>query len=306
MAATCASLSYLDKGTIGWGTRPGWGPFDVDLDDWGDGHYCGSEKDIGFGTILNSRRGATGFASLNFDLSEHTTLFADVLIGMSKVKTFKDMTEWNYMDAQGNEEGTFFNDQVGDLDNWYRRFTVEEMGGLEKGMIHSDQKTLTVTPGIKGLLADHWTYEAYLNHSQYEVKVGWPQIVSSKANELFLGESTGEVDGLASFDADPARLYTPLTREEYDSIAARTIYHPKARNDYGSFTLTTGELFSMPAGAVGFAANLEAGNQGKIVAIDVETGAFEMAEDTLTAAQRLPKAFCLPRSAALTAMAQAS
>jgi len=32
---------------------------------------------------------------------------------------------------------------------------------------------------------------------------------------------------------------------------------------------------------------VEAGNQGKIVAIDVETGAFEVAEDTLTAAQRL-------------------
>ena len=32
---------------------------------------------------------------------------------------------------------------------------------------------------------------------------------------------------------------------------------------------------------------VEASNQGKIVAIDVETGAFEMAEDTLTAAQRL-------------------
>jgi hypothetical protein len=32
---------------------------------------------------------------------------------------------------------------------------------------------------------------------------------------------------------------------------------------------------------------VEAGNQGKIVAIDVDTGAFEVAEDTLTAADRL-------------------
>lgn len=32
---------------------------------------------------------------------------------------------------------------------------------------------------------------------------------------------------------------------------------------------------------------VEAGNQGKIVAIDVETGAFEVAEDTLTASERL-------------------
>ncbi|MBI4605261.1 MAG: hypothetical protein HY721_25135 [Planctomycetes bacterium] len=32
---------------------------------------------------------------------------------------------------------------------------------------------------------------------------------------------------------------------------------------------------------------VEAANQGRIVAIDVETGAFEVAEDTLTACDRL-------------------
>jgi iron complex outermembrane receptor protein len=260
--ATCDSLSGLNHGSIGWGTRPGWGPFDVELDDFGDGHYCGSEKSIGYGTILNSRRGATGFASLNFELTDTTSLFADILVGVSKVKTFKDVQSWNYMDANGNEEGTFFNDQVGDLDNWYRQFTPEEMGGLERGMIHNDQTTITVTPGMKGMFGDRWKYEAYLSHSQYKVKVSWPQIVAAAANELFLGPQTGEDDdGLATFDADPARLYTALTREEYDSIAARTIYHPEARNDYGSFTLTNGELFKLPAGPVGFAANFEAGNQ---------------------------------------------
>jgi hypothetical protein len=32
---------------------------------------------------------------------------------------------------------------------------------------------------------------------------------------------------------------------------------------------------------------VEEGNQGKIVAIDIETGAFEVAEDVLTASERL-------------------
>jgi hypothetical protein len=32
---------------------------------------------------------------------------------------------------------------------------------------------------------------------------------------------------------------------------------------------------------------VEAGNHGKVVALDVDTGAFEVAEDTLTASQRL-------------------
>jgi hypothetical protein len=34
-------------------------------------------------------------------------------------------------------------------------------------------------------------------------------------------------------------------------------------------------------------AQVEAGNHGKIVALDIDTGAFELAEDTLTASQRL-------------------
>jgi hypothetical protein len=32
---------------------------------------------------------------------------------------------------------------------------------------------------------------------------------------------------------------------------------------------------------------VEAGNRGRIVALDVDTGAFEVADDTLTASQRL-------------------
>ncbi len=32
---------------------------------------------------------------------------------------------------------------------------------------------------------------------------------------------------------------------------------------------------------------VEAGNDGKVVALDVDTGAFKMADDTLTASQRL-------------------
>jgi len=261
--ATCDSLSNLNKGTMGWGTRPGWGPWDDELEDWGDGHYCGSEESIGYGTIVSERKGVTGYGSFNYDLNDTTTLFADVMIGVSKVELFQDVQAWNYMDELGNEEGSFFNEQVGDLDNWYRQFTPEEMGGFGHGMVKSDQTSITITPGIKGKFGEHWGYEAYFNHSSYELDVSWPQIVAEAANELFLGPQLGvdEDSGLAIFDADPARLYTPLTRAEYDSIAAYTTYHPESRNDYVSFTLTNGSLFNLPAGGVGFAANFEAGNQ---------------------------------------------
>ncbi|MEO8019740.1 MAG: TonB-dependent receptor [Pseudomonadota bacterium] len=261
--ATCDALSDLNKGTTYYGSRPRYGLFDEDLDDYGPGRYCGSNESIGYGTVRSERRGATAYASLSLELNESTTLFADIMIGTSKVKVFKDVTDWQFQDENGSEDGNFFNDSTGALDSWYRQFTPEEMGGLERGMVQSDQTTITVTPGVKGHIGEDWNYEAYLNHSQYKLRVSWPQIIAANANALFLGAQTGvdEDSEYPSFDADVARLYTPLTRQEYDSIATRTVYHPEAKNDYLSLTLTNGSLWDLPAGAVGFAANVEAGTQ---------------------------------------------
>ena len=65
---------------------------------------------------------------------------------------------------------------------------------------------------------------------EYKLKVSWPQIVAAAANELFLGPQTGVDEDSGCRDlrrGSGTRLYTPLTRAEYDSIAARTTYHPE-------------------------------------------------------------------------------
>ncbi|HVH32614.1 MAG TPA: TonB-dependent receptor, partial [Tahibacter sp.] len=116
--------------------------------------------------------------------------------------------------------------------------------------------------GFRGRLGEAWDWEAALSHSQYQSTISWPQIVASRANDLLLGPQLGvDEDGFPIFNADPDRLYRPLTRAEYDSIAARTTYTPKARTDTLSLTLTNPELFSMPAGDAGFAGTVEVGNQ---------------------------------------------
>ena len=102
-----------------------------------------------------------------------------------------------------------------------RQFSPEEMGGLDRGMIRNTQKTFGITTGFKGTWGTNWDWEAALSHSQYQSTIGWPQIVASKANALFLGPQLGVAPdyGLPVFNADPARLDTPLTQAEYDSIA---------------------------------------------------------------------------------------
>ena len=108
------------------------------------------------------------------------------------------------MAPDGNEEGYFYNDASGEVEYWGRQFTPEEMGGLNRGMIETTQKTFSLTTGFKGNVAQNWDYEASLSHSQYKADISWPQIVSSRANDLFLGRSS------ASTRTAATRFSTPI------------------------------------------------------------------------------------------------
>ena len=249
-AATCDALSAQNQGSTYRAFRPRYG------------YYCGSDSSIGYGTILSKRRGANGYASLSYDFDNGQQWFADVQLGYHTMSLMRDVTKWGRMAADGDESGYFNNEATGEIEFWQRQFSPEEMGGLDNAMVRSTQKTLSVTTGFKGNLTGNWDYEAALSHSQYQSRISWAQIIASKANDLFLGPQLGEDDdGFPIYNADPSRLYRPLTRAEYDSIAARTTYTPKSRTETAALTLTNGSLFTLPGGDAGFAATVEVGQQ---------------------------------------------
>jgi len=259
--AACDALAAYNHGSTYHAARPGWG-YDDDTGEEVDGRYCGSDTAIGYGTILSKRRGVNGYTSMTYDLGEGTQWFADLQAGYHTVDLFRDVTAWSYMAPDGNEEGYFFNQATGQVEYWQRQFTPEEIGGLHRSMIETTQKTFGLTTGFKGTIGESWDYEASIGHSRYKAEISWPQIVAARANALFLGEQLGEdEDGFPIFDADPARLYRPLTREEYDSIAARTVYHPQSETSTAAFTASTLDLFPLPGGDAGFSGTVEVGHQ---------------------------------------------
>ncbi|HTM29450.1 MAG TPA: TonB-dependent receptor plug domain-containing protein, partial [Rhodanobacter sp.] len=200
--ATCDALAHINGGTTVYANRPRYG------------NFCGSAESIGYGTILSERRGINTYTSANLKLSDNLSWFGDMQLGYSKVSLFRDVEQWNYQAPDGNEDGYFYNAHTGGIENWYRQFSPEEMGGLGRGMIENTQKTFSLTTGFKGTFGQNWDYEASLSHSQYKALISWPQTVADKANNLYLGPQLGvDADsGLPIFDADPTRLYTPLTR----------------------------------------------------------------------------------------------
>ncbi|MFW2830335.1 TonB-dependent receptor domain-containing protein [Sphingomonas sp. ID0503] len=262
-AATCAGLSYLNGGSTYYASRPGWGPFDEALDDYGPGRFCGSDTSIGYGTIISRREGFNTYASAGYELTDAIDLFVDAQFGISKVALLSDVLSWETLSAPGSSDTTFYNAFDERYDDWYRQFTPEESGGFSTAKTRNRQQTFSITPGLKGSLGSKWTYEASFNHSEYKSKVKFPQIIAGKAQALFLGEQLGvDEDGYPIYNADPTRLYTPLTRAEYDSIAVYSVYNPKSWTDNFSATIASTELFRLPAGPIGFAAVGEIGKQG--------------------------------------------
>ena len=252
---TCAALSHLNGGTMGYAYRRNYG------------NYCGSERGVAYRTMISERRGANGYASMSYQLGNGSEWFADVQAGHHKVSLFRAPRTWSLMMPDGNEEGYFYNQATEQIEYWQRRFTLEEMGGLDSGMVDTTQDTFGLTTGFKGILRGNWDYEAAFSHSQYKARISWPQIVAANANRLFLGEQqpgshTWRGDEYPIFNADPNRLYTPLSRSEYDSIFAYTTYHPQSDSQTLSFTLTQAELFELRGGAAGFSATAEVGHQG--------------------------------------------
>ena len=154
--ATCATLSKLNGGSVEYASRPGWGAYDADLDDYGPGYYCGSYSSIGYGTIISERKSANVVASLNYAKTDDLSFFADISAGYSRTRQFQDVLDWEYQDANGSEDGIFYNQFTGALDLWHRNFTPEEMGGLSKGYIKNVSRTFSITPGVKGALGGGW------------------------------------------------------------------------------------------------------------------------------------------------------
>lgn len=261
-AATCAALSNLNRGSTIYASRPRYGDYDPVIDDYGPGYYCGSKESIGYGTIISGRKGFNSFGTMSYELSDNAKLFTDFQFGISKVRLMYDVTSWAFEQSSSSADNTFYNSFIDDIDDWSRQFTPEETGGFE--MQRSKQTTFSVTPGIRGNFGHAWNYELSFNYSKYKSIVRWPQIINSKAQAFFLGERLGIDDdtGYPIYNADPARLYTPLTPAQYDSISADTVYRPQSWTSNLQATLTNGELFQLPAGPVGVAVVAEYGKQG--------------------------------------------
>jgi iron complex outermembrane receptor protein len=244
----CAGLSRLMDGSLRFYESPNYA-----------GGYCSSDGYYNYRTIQTAKQVASGYASLQYALGDTTHLFGDVLYGFSDVENNVRSTTWSA------PAGAFWNLATDRLENWTRVLTPEEMGGKDANNSDYLQRASNLTFGIAGALGtDGWRYELAANRSDYASDQGRVRLLAG-ITEFFLGPRVGSHDyrggTFAAYDADPNRLVTALTPDEFRRLSARSVSRNKAWTEDLSFT-TNGELFELPAGPLGFAGVIETGRQG--------------------------------------------
>lgn len=253
--ATCSALANLDRNSIVYAYRPNYG------------YYCGSYRDVGYGTLENGKKAANVYGSATYRLNDSMSLFLDLQAGGSEQVLYNSPLEWqnSYILNDNSTPTPFYNLATGQIEQWQRQyFTLEENGGLENGEIHNYNHTISLNTGIKGTIAgSHWDYEATFGFSQSKLESVEPALVASKAQALYLGPLMG-VDpnsGLNEYNAPVSRLYTPLTVAQFQSITQNSVDNDKSRASSLTLTATNTELFKLPAGPLGFAGVAEYGTQ---------------------------------------------
>src|SRR3546814_11776543 len=81
----------------------------------------------------------------------------------------------------------FFNQSTGQLEWWRRRFTPQDLGGVQKSFTKTTGKTIGLSTGFRGSLAQHGDYEAALSYSRDKGKGAWPRTIAELAQASFIG-----------------------------------------------------------------------------------------------------------------------
>lgn len=252
--ANCATLGGLYGGSTFRANNPrqGW--------------YCGSnEASPAFWTVQTEKKNADAYGSLTWHLNDRTDLFADVQLGVSSIQNNTRAPSWT------SDNNYFYNQATGLNEIWYRRIAPEEIGSAHANNNRFLERSWAFTTGVRGSFGESaWDYELAYNRGRYENKTKRRQFLAG-INEFYLGPRLGTRNGIGVYNPDPSRLYRPLTPADYERLTGFHESDNAAWIQNLAFTVN-GDLFELPAGPVGFAGVIEAGNQGYINRPDPHLG----------------------------------
>ncbi|WP_201765709.1 TonB-dependent receptor plug domain-containing protein [Xanthomonas vesicatoria] len=250
-ADNCAALGALFNGSVQYDNRVN------------RGNFCSSRTEPGYASILNKERSASGYANLSYAFNDNVELYSTLLLNRTKVEVNGGPRFWQTSSDTG---GLFYNQDSQQLEGYQRVFAPEETGDNGFNNNRQTADSYNIALGLKGGLgASNWTYDAYYARSEYRIesRQQWPLAdrIEDFFREQFLGAPQGEYYGYPIYSPNDANFYRALTPAQYRSFNDEIRTKSRTWTQNVNLQLTNTELFNMPAGAVGVAGVLQAGNQ---------------------------------------------
>jgi outer membrane receptor protein involved in Fe transport len=246
--ATCSTLSNLYGGTTDYEYRPG------------RGYYCGSKATDGYSTILNANRSGTVY--LKYKLNDSAELYGNVLYNLSTVHYSSGPY---FFETNINGGGLFINKNTGQYEVFQHIYAPEEIGNVDDYSDHEINRTYNAFGGVRGTVGSSWDYDIFYARSQTNLtdKNPWPLAanVENFFENQFLGPKLGTSYGYPIYAPNPANFYKAITPAQYASIFSVIETRSETWTQNINMQINNTDLFSLPAGSVGFAGLVQVGNQ---------------------------------------------
>ncbi|MFL6593229.1 MAG: TonB-dependent receptor plug domain-containing protein [Luteimonas sp.] len=230
----------------------------------GRGNFCGSRAQPGFTTLLNKEKGVSGYFNGSYDLSDNAQLYATLLVGENKATNDIGAHFW-VPDYNGTHQNYIWNATEQTLETYQHIFAPEEQGE-DGGFYDTNSTSYSGAVGIKGTIgSSNWDYDAYYSRSGYKVTSDqlWPLVdkMEDFFREQFLGPQLGTYYGYPVYAPDKEAFYQPVTPEQFRAFSGNIHNVSRTWTQSVNAQLVNANLFDLPAGPVGVAAVLQAGNQ---------------------------------------------
>ncbi len=249
------------------------------------GKYCGSYTSNAARSISNKRQFYSAYGYGTFDFTDTTQGFASVNYYTTKAKASAGTEFWATSGDRFNQTSAgaatqyFWDPNLKDMVSLQRIFTPQELGGNEAASTLYDEYTYDFNVGVRGNFADRFDWEASAGYGFYDYKMDRPRLLAQAVHDYFLGprlgylNSTGGTTGNAIYPVyalNQDRWTSPITPDIYRSFSTRVINRSETSVANANFNVS-GDLFDLPAGALGFAGVLEWNRQKMDMVSDPRT-----------------------------------
>jgi outer membrane receptor protein involved in Fe transport len=229
----------------------------------GKGFYCGADF-TGLRTIRNERDTLSGYVNANYQITDDTELYTDVLYS-SQDSLIRSGNHWVGEYVLELAEGGAGNFGPLDYVLKQRQFGASELGWRDTDY---EESSILVNLGARGTIWEDYDWDLTLSRSENTSDSSRPWIKEEEVFPIFFGTGSygyGLPNGVSEVD-----LYAPITADIRDRLMGNQVITSDSYTNNISFVLS-GAAFEMPAGDAYFAVVAEYNKQGYTLTQDERT-----------------------------------